>query len=183
MNGQIVYTTDPDYNHTVDTIATYSCNEGYALVGDKQRVCVDDDQLDTIGQWNGSVSCEGELFEPATEIHICPTHFVYNTCISPLAAIVCPALDELENGQITYDVDNATDFALDTIAMHTCNKGYSLVGQFIRTCMDDDQMDTIGVWSEVAPSCQGIVILLRCTVPISEKQNINYSAQISHVQH
>ena len=165
MNGQIVYTTDPGYNLTVDTIATYSCNEGYALVGDKQRVCVDDDQLDTIGQWNRSApSCEGELFEPATEIHICPTHFVYNTCISSLAAIVCSALDELENGQITYDADNATDFELNTVATHTCDEGFSLVGQSTRTCMDDDQADTIGVWSEAAPSCLGIVILLKHTL-------------------
>ena len=81
------------------------------------------------------------------------------TCISSLTAIVCPALDELENGHIMYDIDNTTDFALNTVATHACNEGFSLVGQATRTCMDDDQADTIGVWSKVAPSCQGIVTL------------------------
>ena len=62
MNGQIIYTIEHPSNHTVDTIAIYSCTEGYALVGDSQRVCVDDDQLDTMGQWNGSApSCEGKI--------------------------------------------------------------------------------------------------------------------------
>ena len=69
--------------------------------------------------------------------------------------ILCPALDELENGQVTYNVDITTDFALDTVATHTCNEGFSLVGRSTRTCMDDDQADTNGVWSGVAPSCQG----------------------------
>ena len=69
---------------------------------------------------------------------------------------MCPALEELENGQITYDIDSTTDFALDAVATHACNEGFSLVGEATRTCMDDDQADTIGVWSEVAPSCQGI---------------------------
>ena len=62
MNGQIIYTIEHPSNHTVDTIATHSCTEGYALAGDSQRVCVDDDQLDTMGQWNGSApSCEGKI--------------------------------------------------------------------------------------------------------------------------
>ena len=54
-----------------------------------------------------------------------------------------------------YDVDNETDFALDMVARLTCNRGFSLNGNDTRACMDDDQADTIGVWSGEMPSCQG----------------------------
>ena len=149
VNGQIIYTTEHHSNHTVDTIATYSCNVGYALVGDNQRVCVDDDQLDTMGQWNGSAPlCESKVYSNIFIMHV--------LCYILHAVIVCSALDEPENGQITYDAESMTDFALDTIATHTCNEGFSLVGQFTRTCIDDDQADTMGVWSGSAPSCQGM---------------------------
>ena len=78
---------------------------------------------------------------------------LYHICLS--LAIVCSALEELENGQIMYDVDNETDFVLDMVARLTCNRGFSLNGNDTRACMDDDQADTIGVWSEEMPSCQG----------------------------
>ena len=62
MNGYIEYTTEHHTNHTVNSTATYSCNEGYALVGDRQRVCFNDNQQDTIGQWSGSApSCKGKI--------------------------------------------------------------------------------------------------------------------------
>ena len=54
-----------------------------------------------------------------------------------------------------YDVDNETDFVLDMVARLTCNRGFSLNGNDTRACMDDDQADTIGVWSGEMPSCQG----------------------------
>ena len=31
--------------------------------------------------------------------------------------------------------------------------GFALVGDVSRTCMDDDQADTTGVWSGSAPTC------------------------------
>ena len=57
-----------------------------------------------------------------------------------------------------YDGSNLT---VGTIATHTCTEGFALDGQSTRTCLDDDQADTIGVWSEVAPSCRGVFGQLR----------------------
>ena len=50
---------------------------------------------------------------------------------------------------------------MGTIATHACNQGFTLDGQSTRTCMDDDQADTIGVWSGVVPSCRGVFTQLR----------------------
>ena len=48
-----------------------------------------------------------------------------------------------------------TNLTVGTIATHACNEGFSLDGQSTRTCMDDDQADTIGVWSGEMPTCIG----------------------------
>ena len=54
---------------------------------------------------------------------------------------------------VTYVVDTAADFSIMTIATHTCNVGFALVGDVTRTCEDDDQADGVGVWSGSSPSC------------------------------
>ena len=61
----------------------------------------------------------------------------------------------LTNGMITYVVDTTAEFEIMTIATHTCNAGYALVGVMTRTCMDDDQLDIVGVWSDSPPTCEG----------------------------
>ena len=57
MNGQVMIT--PDAMATFDTdlcaVATYTCSEGYSLVGDAMRTC------QANGQWNGTEpTCEGK---------------------------------------------------------------------------------------------------------------------------
>ena len=54
---------------------------------------------------------------------------------------------------ITYVPDITIYFEIGTVATHVCDDGFSLVGDMTRTCMDDDQADTIGVWSGTAPTC------------------------------
>ena len=46
--------------------------------------------------------------------------------------------------------------------MHICDAGFALVGDANRTCVDDNQADIVGVWSESAPTCDGkyLVILV-----------------------
>ena len=59
MNGQIAYSTDL---FELETVATYTCDIGFVLMGNNIRVCMDDDQMDTIGLWNGTESyCERML--------------------------------------------------------------------------------------------------------------------------
>ena len=80
---------------------------------------------------------------------------VYNT------AIECPVLS-LTNGGVTYVVDTTAEFEIRTIATHTCNASFALVGDMTRTCADDDQLDIIGVWSGSPPSCERKKIWFCC---------------------
>ena len=67
-------------------------------------------------------------------------------------AIKCPPLS-LENGQVDYTNGNMSEYDLGTLALLMCDLGFLLVGQPRRTCVDDDQADTIGVWSGTT-TCQ-----------------------------
>ena len=60
----------------------------------------------------------------------------------------------LVNGMVSYVVDTTAEFEIGTLATHTCNADFALVGSLTRTCMDDDQADIIGVWSGNAPTCK-----------------------------
>ena len=53
-----------------------------------------------------------------------------------------------------YAADTTPEFEIGTVATHTCNAGFALVGFMTRTCMDDDQADIVGVWSGSAPTCE-----------------------------
>ena len=56
---------------------------------------------------------------------------------------------------ITYAPDNTPDFDIGTVATHTCNVGFALVGEVgTRTCFEDDSQDIPGVWSGSAPTCE-----------------------------
>ena len=57
----------------------------------------------------------------------------------------------LTNSVVKYVVDTTVEFEIMTIASHTCNVGYALVGVMTRTCMDDDQLDIVGEWSDSPP--------------------------------
>ena len=53
---------------------------------------------------------------------------------------------------VTYFSDTI-NFEMKTIAKHSCGTEFFLVGSMTRTCMDDDQADTVGVWSGSPPTC------------------------------
>lgn len=59
----------------------------------------------------------------------------------------------LSNGIVTYSVDTAAEFEIGTIATHSCNVGFVLVGDMTQTCEDDDQADTVGAWSGTPRTC------------------------------
>ena len=81
----------------------------------------------------------------------CNVVYIYSTYFS--TAIECPSLS-VSNGVITYAADTMSELEVGTVATHTCNAGFALVGDMTRTCMDDDQADIVGVWSGSAPTCE-----------------------------
>ena len=79
-------------------------------------------------------------------------------CCVLFTAIECPALSTLANGDISYtpDMTGPLDFA--TIATHSCNTGFFLMGiGTLRSCGGDGS-STVGIWNGTAPTCLGIVI-------------------------
>ena len=68
-------------------------------------------------------------------------------------AIECPSLNNT-NGMITYADDTTPEFEIGTVATHTCNARFALIGDMARTCMDDDQADVVGVWNGSASTCE-----------------------------
>ena len=68
----------------------------------------------------------------------------------------------VENGTVTYATDTMANFEIGTVATHSCDVGFILLGSVTRTCMDDDGIDNIGVWSDSTPICAGRFI---CQLP------------------
>ncbi len=81
----------------------------------------------------------------------------HNMHILSHAAIQCPLIPAIPNGVITYAPDNTPNYDLGTVATFTCKTGFvvdlSLGGYEIRTCMDDNGVDAIGVFDRQAPRC------------------------------
>ena len=54
-HGGVTYTTD---TYHYGTVATYSCNDGFELIGNVSRVCASDG-TSVSGTWTGDISyCE-----------------------------------------------------------------------------------------------------------------------------
>ncbi|XP_064382155.1 sushi, von Willebrand factor type A, EGF and pentraxin domain-containing protein 1-like isoform X4 [Halichondria panicea] len=102
-----------DGDNLPGTIAKYTCDDGFRLVGSSKRLCQKD------GSWAG-------------EAPICKQ-------------IECPALKDPENGSVD-DGDNLPG----TIAKYTCDDGFRLVGSSKRPCQKD------GSWAGEAPICKQI---------------------------
>ena len=151
-NGMISYGPDsegPDYD--LSTVATYNCDEGFALVGeDQMRTCVDVSN-GLSGDFNGTApSCQGAgVCTDSCEIYViigfAPT------------AIVCSELPAIDNGMISYGPDSeGPDYDLSTVGTYTCDVGFELVGEDqIRTCVDVSN-GLSGKFNGTAPICQGM---------------------------
>ncbi len=68
----------------------------------------------------------------------------------------CFELEPLVNGEIDYG-GRIEPFALGTVATYACNEGFdldlSLGGSEMRTCVDGNGLDAIGVFDNQAPRC------------------------------
>ena len=70
---------------------------------------------------------------------------------------------------ITYDANTTSEFEIGTVATHLCDAGFALVGNMNRTCVDDNQEDIVGVWSENAPTCNGKFLVILAFVYLYTK--------------
>ncbi len=66
----------------------------------------------------------------------------------PLHAVVrCFTLASIPNGAITYGPDMIPDYDVGTVATHSCNPGFRLLGSETRECLAS------GIWSGLIPVC------------------------------
>ncbi|XP_062518035.1 sushi, von Willebrand factor type A, EGF and pentraxin domain-containing protein 1-like isoform X2 [Corticium candelabrum] len=108
--------SDPAYGEVTVAydVATYSCQYGYELKGDKKRTC-------SYGVWSGSEPCCEKL---------------------------CPELANLTNGEVTVAYNGTTGSCrYGGVATYSCQYGYKLKGDKRRTC-------SYGVWSGSEPCCE-----------------------------
>ncbi len=74
-----------------------------------------------------------------------------------LLAIVCRTLSNITNGVITYAPNTTPNYDLGTVATYACTPGFvldlSLGGSEMRTCVDDNGLDAIGVFDNQEPRC------------------------------
>ena len=140
----------------IGTVATFSCDAGFSLNGVTATLtCVDDDQADTIGTWEGTEpSCFGKSVEIMFRMQV--QLFMHKQYHLLSAEIECPALTVPANGRVSYTTDLSSPFDIGTVANFSCDADFSLNGSTaMLTCADDDQADTIGTWGGTEPSCLG----------------------------
>ena len=62
-NGVITYDANTTSEFEIGTLATHLCDAGFALIGNMNRTCVDNNQEDIVGVWNGSApTCESKNY-------------------------------------------------------------------------------------------------------------------------
>ncbi len=78
-------------------------------------------------------------------------------------AIECEPLLDIPNGDISYADDITPNYELGTIATYSCNERYFLNTSVsngsasnafaTRECVDDGDLDTLGIFNREAPTC------------------------------
>ena len=153
------------------SIATYTCNFGYRLIGGRTRECCGGgswsgssafcqlrvkicDDLDA--PLNGGVNMEGNL-PGSTATYTCDGGFFLDgnssrVCVglgewsgsAPTCVRTCSTLPSIPNGRV-----DLTGLFTDSVAMYSCDNGYTLVGYRQRRCQSD------GTWQDYAePECK-----------------------------
>ncbi|XP_075706782.1 C4b-binding protein alpha chain-like isoform X2 [Rhinoderma darwinii] len=154
------------------SIANFSCNEGYKLLGDKYRECMED------GTWSDSIpTCERSCPDPPepdfaqiieipqyfpvgiTITYRCSPGYKYDLFLPPIIQcldgftwskitefckkVICGEPERIKNGNVR---STGTDFG--STATYSCNNGFTLIGQSQRKCTAD------AVWEGSPPVCQ-----------------------------
>ena len=138
---------DVDFSSTTfNSKATYSCDKGYVLVGQKLRVC----QVN--GVWSGKApTCKSKYL--AKQTHTLSRLGIITQvdhCFSFVLTVVdCGTLADPRNGDVDF---SSTTF--NSKATYSCDKGYVLVGQELRVCQVN------GDWSGKAPTCRSMYLAI-----------------------
>ena len=115
----------------LESVATYSCSNGYILNGNSERECLPTEI------WSGCTpTCTG--------VNYVGVHFIVEYFPS---VVSCDTLERPDNGRISYS--NSTEYG--SVATFSCNAGYSVSGHNQRMCMEN------GKWSGSTPNCTGMI--------------------------
>ena len=71
------------------------------------------------------------------------------------SAITCIALNSIDNGMISYSPDITAPFDFGTAAVYTCNTGFFLEGNMMRSC-GGSEASIVGNWDGTDPRCSGM---------------------------
>ncbi len=171
-NGQVVAS---DAIPRYEDKASYSCNEGFRLIGTSERHCTSN------GTWSDStpvcqrVSCgqppkisDGTFVQNdykykdvvqfrcypgfVLDVHevVCSASGEYQGETPTCHRITCPMPDAIENGQ---PVINGTRF--EDFVNYKCDIGHRLIGEETRNCIEN------GTWTGRTPRCE----IITCGVP------------------
>jgi CUB/sushi domain-containing protein len=167
LNGNVLWT-----DLSVNSLATYTCNGGFELIGSEIRTCLSD------GAWNkeepvctaimcptlldplnGSVfwtdlsvnsvaiyTCKSGFELIGSKVRSCLSDGVWSKEIPVCTAILCPVPVDPVNGTVVW-----IDRSVNSFATYTCTSGFELTGCEVRICQSD------GVWSKEAPICTAIM--------------------------
>ena len=73
---------------------------------------------------------------------------------------MCPNLPVPANARVNFSADGVAPFTLGTIATYSCNQGFGLNGNAVRTCSEIvDITNPQADWSGNPPSCEGLFSL------------------------
>ena len=150
-NGGVNVQAGPNsLTYGLGSVATYSCDPGYALVGQRTMACQDNNGgTVTMGTWSGAPPlCQGTLQLYYLTIDL---DNYYNHLPKLQTAIHCSELATPTNGNVVLS-DPA--LLVGTIATYNCSQGYNLAGDTTRSCKERGDR-TIGTWSGIMPRCQG----------------------------
>ena len=136
---------DENGTYAFDTVAIYSCDTGFSLVGDNSTTCTGfDTDSGTSGAFEGEPpTCEGELL-----LYFNNTFY----SITLYTVITCPPLNDPTNGTVTYNVES-DHLEFGKQAIYNCSTGFALVGNTTRTCTGDGSSIT-GFFEGEIPTCE-----------------------------
>lgn len=132
---------------TFGSFATYSCQQGYVLIGSPTRVC------QANGEWSGSAPiCESMsiMYACLNKGFWCITYTCSNTPLFPCSPVIdCGSLTPPRFGSVEL-----TGTIFGSTATYSCQQGYTLIGDATRNCQANGQ------WSGFPPFCRGRLCFL-----------------------